>query len=255
MRKRLLVLLLVILTVLSLILPASAAGGPSLSLTSGSVKAGETVELTLTIQDNPGIAAIKLFIYYDTKAFSLSTTTGVKAVGDFGEDGAVMNNTIALAKENNRYDGVPGKDGVIVLWYNAMGINTTSDGEMLKLKLRALDGAVSGDHTVSVGYSYQDTATEQGDKVSFRTGSTTVTVTGGEDGKIEEEAPVTPVEFTDVSGHWAETYIRQAATAGLVEGYRGKYRPNDTMTRAEFVTILWRAQGEPKPRARRRLPT
>jgi hypothetical protein len=27
----------------------------------------------------------------------------------------------------------------------------------------------------------------------------------------------------------------------------GLYRPNDSMTRAEFVTILWRAMGEPKP--------
>ena len=57
------------------------------------------------------------------------------------------------------------------------------------------------------------------------------------------EAP----DFTDVSGHWAQDYITQAAEMELIEGYMGKYRPNDTMTRAEFVTILWRASGEPEP--------
>lgn len=54
-------------------------------------------------------------------------------------------------------------------------------------------------------------------------------------------------DFTDVSGHWAEGYILQAVDLQLVEGYMGKYRPNDTMTRAEFVTILWRAVGKPEP--------
>lgn len=54
------------------------------------------------------------------------------------------------------------------------------------------------------------------------------------------------VSFTDTSGHWAEKYIKQAAERKLIEGYLGKYRPNDRMTRAEFVTVLWRASGEPK---------
>ena len=53
------------------------------------------------------------------------------------------------------------------------------------------------------------------------------------------------VSFTDTSGHWAETYIKQAAERELIEGYLGKYRPNDRMTRAEFVTVLWRASGKP----------
>jgi hypothetical protein len=55
------------------------------------------------------------------------------------------------------------------------------------------------------------------------------------------------VLFSDVSGNWAESYIAKAASLGLVEGYNGQYRPNDSMTRAELVTILWRASGCPAP--------
>lgn len=55
------------------------------------------------------------------------------------------------------------------------------------------------------------------------------------------------VVFTDVSGHWAESYIEEAAQRQLAKGYNGLYRPDDSMTRAEMVTMLWRAMGEPKP--------
>ena len=58
------------------------------------------------------------------------------------------------------------------------------------------------------------------------------------------------VEFKDVSGHWAEEYILQAGERSLVQGYNGLYRPDDTMTRAELVTILWRASGEPEPKGK-----
>lgn len=56
------------------------------------------------------------------------------------------------------------------------------------------------------------------------------------------------VTFQDVTGHWAEEYILQAGDRSLVQGYNGLYRPDDSMTRAELVTILWRAEGEPEPK-------
>ncbi len=250
LKKKFVGFLLVMALIACLILPVSAVQTPMLSLSAGTVRAGGTVDLTISIQENPGFSAVKLFVYYDTSVFTINPASGVQPVGKFGETGAIMGNTIQLAKENGRYDGVPDKDGIIVLWYNAMGVNTDGDGQMLKLKLHASEDAVNGDHTVSIGYSHQDTTTETGDKVAFQTGSAKVTVTGGADGEIVEEPVKEPVEFTDVTGHWAESFIRQSAAIGLVEGYQGKYRPNDTMTRAEFVTILWRSQGEPAPKAK-----
>ena len=61
--------------------------------------------------------------------------------------------------------------------------------------------------------------------------------------------PVSAVLFEDISEHWAETYITQAAERSLIKGYNGRYRPDDSMTRAELVTVLWRAMGEPEPSA------
>lgn len=53
------------------------------------------------------------------------------------------------------------------------------------------------------------------------------------------------VLFEDAVGNWAESFIQRAAGQGLIQGYNGLYRPNDSMTRAELVTILWRASGSP----------
>ncbi len=54
--------------------------------------------------------------------------------------------------------------------------------------------------------------------------------------------------FTDIVGHWAESYIDEAAALGLINGMAdGIYEPDGTMTRAQFVTILWRSQGSPEP--------
>ena len=54
--------------------------------------------------------------------------------------------------------------------------------------------------------------------------------------------------FTDTIGHWAESYINEAAGLGLINGMDvGIYAPDSTMTRAQFVTILWRSKGSPEP--------
>jgi len=68
----------------------------------------------------------------------------------------------------------------------------------------------------------------------------------------EPDDPVPPQEeeisFIDTNGHWAEAYIDRAVEYGFINGYgNGKYGPDDTMTRAHFVTILWREAGEPEP--------
>jgi hypothetical protein len=44
--------------------------------------------------------------------------------------------------------------------------------------------------------------------------------------------------YADVSGHWAEAAITKWSNQGVITGYEGKFRPNDPITRGEFVIIL-----------------
>lgn len=59
-------------------------------------------------------------------------------------------------------------------------------------------------------------------------------------------APTTPqVTFTDLpSTHWAYNYIAEMVNRKVISGYPdGKFRPNNTITRAEFAKIMVTASG------------
>lgn len=45
-------------------------------------------------------------------------------------------------------------------------------------------------------------------------------------------------EYSDISGHWAETAIKRWSDYGILQGNDGKFRPDDTITRAELTAIL-----------------
>jgi hypothetical protein len=46
------------------------------------------------------------------------------------------------------------------------------------------------------------------------------------------------VNFTDIKGHWAEEAILIWAGEGVVQGSGGKFRPDDSVTRAELTVLL-----------------
>lgn len=56
-----------------------------------------------------------------------------------------------------------------------------------------------------------------------------------------------PVDFGDIRGHWAENSVIWAAAHGLFNGVGDdRFEPNGTMTRAMFVTVLYRIAGAPE---------
>jgi hypothetical protein len=56
------------------------------------------------------------------------------------------------------------------------------------------------------------------------------------------------INFSDISGHWAETNIKNAVSGGIVTGYPdGTFKPDTAVTRAEFAVMLMntlKPQGE-----------
>jgi len=61
----------------------------------------------------------------------------------------------------------------------------------------------------------------------------------------KEKDPVREYNFPDVVGHWSEQYVINAAKLGLFIGDTdGNFRPDDNVTRAQFVTVLWRMAGK-----------
>lgn len=286
MRKISRFLLALVLT-LGLCVPAAyAAEAPEVSISSGTVAPGGEVTLTVSIRNNPGIAATMLYIYYDTAVFTVDPDEDISQAGGF-RYGGMVGNTIAIARESVDYDGEPGREGCLILWYNSSGSNTTIDGEMFTVTLHTASAAPAGNYVIEVGYSQDNTCNEQEADVVLTTLPGTVTVTGNgsqtpadqggnqdnQQGQTPKDPSQNPEEsgtdypggdagdrlpadgtdpggemavlFEDAVGNWAESFIQRAAGQGLIQGYNGLYRPNDSMTRAELVTILWRASGSP----------
>ena len=49
-------------------------------------------------------------------------------------------------------------------------------------------------------------------------------------------------QLNDIGGHWAEKEIRYLVNKNIVQGSNNRFRPDDTITRAEFVTMINRAK-------------
>lgn len=61
--------------------------------------------------------------------------------------------------------------------------------------------------------------------------------------QVKAAAPVTPVvSLKDITGHWAEANIKTLVAAEAIKGYPdGSFKPNATITRAEFATVVVKA--------------
>ena len=61
-------------------------------------------------------------------------------------------------------------------------------------------------------------------------------------------------KYSDCSGHWAEGWIAAFTKQGYLYGYEdGTFRPDQQMTRAEFVAIINRIIGKKKEQVPPRL--
>lgn len=51
------------------------------------------------------------------------------------------------------------------------------------------------------------------------------------------------INYSDIQGHWAYNSIEKLSNYGLIAGYEGKFRPNDSITRGELAVIIDRVMG------------
>lgn len=54
---------------------------------------------------------------------------------------------------------------------------------------------------------------------------------------------VSAASFSDTSGHWAESAIERWSGYGVINGFQGKFKPDDKITRGEMAVILDKIMG------------
>lgn len=230
MTKKFTALLLSALLLLALPVAAHAAGtelhvvGPA-----EAPAVGERFEVSVEISGNPGIVGVRLALAYDQAKLRCTSITEGKAVSDMGivipnkgaKDGAMI---AAAASEPVGDDGVIAVFAFEVLQAGAEVPRTLPIAEL------SLLGGGRQPYTL-VQKTADGGAVETPDD-------------GGSDGTTPVEVP----DFPDVKAHWGKEYVEKAAALGLFTGYEdGTFRPDNLVTRGQFVTVLWRMAGKPAP--------
>ena len=153
--KKILTFILIIAMALSLGIPAFAAAPATVQAVSptAAVNPGDTVDVAVTIADNPGMDVMKLKFSYDTTALTLKDI----------ELGSVM--TGAFTKN---------LDKAVALLEAAGTANATGNGTLVTLKFEVKSTAAAGNYTID--FLVADAVNRDEERVALTTQAGTVSV-------------------------------------------------------------------------------
>lgn len=251
---RLFSLVLSMILVTSLLSPtAQAAGGTGVIAVSDAQGApGETVTVAITMEDNPGIIAAAMEVVYDHTRLELLQV----------EDANLLKEpTFGASVEQYPY---------YLSWNDALASgNHTDDGLLVTLTFAILEDAQPGTAEIALSGDANDLFNWDLDNVPFLFRGGTVTVTGEEREEEpqpqekpvkqpEEQPEERPTEeifwgsklyerFSDLApSPWYRSGVEYMLEKGYMNGMsENVFDPDGSVTRAQLVTILYRAAGSP----------
>lgn len=168
MKKILVALLAVILTVVMIIPVVSAANdnNPRFTLSTASGKCGDVVDVAVVLENNPGITALQIEINYSRSDLKLVAL----------EDNGLFANAISSSKLDN--------DPFKISWYSQDSVDESVSGTLATLQFEILDGAQTSE--ISIEYNEENVFDINFDNVAFDTGSGKVEV-------VEDETTTTKI--------------------------------------------------------------
>ena len=156
---------------------------PAYTVSGASCFPGETVELYVAIENNPGIISLRCQISYNDYALELVDIENLSLLEGFTSPPASLSSSFPLR------------------WANALAAeNNESNGEIVKLTFTAKESAAPGSYTVSV--DHLEARTVMGQKVTFLSGSGDVEILAPLVGDADGDG-----EVTDWDGVLFERYL------------------------------------------------
>lgn len=278
MKKTRLFALLLAVCLLAAATPAAlaAGNGGTFVVSNASGEAGDTISVTISVQNNPGIIATALRIDYDSDKLELIAV----------QDEELMGGTVTFSQTY-------AADPYYVSWNDALAVeNTTANGALVTLTFRVREDCPSGTSEIGLTFKIGDVFNMDMENQSFTAVGGVVTIektdNGGSDttdipddvgssgsskpentenpgaaestpdvqqkpaGSPEVSAPVQPVgsnyhSYRDLTENaWYREYVEFMLTKGYMNGIAADlFDPNGNVSRAQLVTILYRAAGEP----------
>ena len=246
-------------------------------------KAGEEFEVSVSISNNPGFCAVQFVLQYDKAVMTCDEifledilAGAISATNPDNSDGAIIAAATLNPIEN---DGklatyiFTAKEAVENLKFRINDV-TLCDEERNDIEYEIVGQAEETDEAPvdrdesepkedqTAGNDYNDDAANSDDaeaeddekevpgnidgENSAETQQAEDESVEGETSKPSDEKNATESIFPDIKGHWAEEFITEAVELGLFKGNAdGTFNPDANVTRAQFVTTLWRMAGTP----------
>ncbi len=273
MKKNLLIYSL-ILIMISVLLP-TAVFAESAKLTVKAPEAvpavGEEFTVTVELSNNPGVCAVQFTLAYDksklecTSAREGSLLDGkMSAVNSKADAGVIIAAAAAQPIEGN---GVVAsckfvlKDAIEAFDFSIADVTLCDkDNEDIPYEV------IGADFEEKAEPPQEEKPIPTEKPVEVITPEPEENVQGGEayeeeptQPEVQTPQPTEPTEeqetakpdaaalFGDIAGHWGAEFINKAAEKGLFNGdEKGNFNPDANVTRAQYVTVLWRLAGKPE---------
>lgn len=145
---------------------ASADGTPTFAVGTVDAYAGDTVEVPVLIENNPGIIALRVTVSFDTDVLTLQNAESASL---FSEGVLTFGGSYATSTFN-------------ILWENGTGSNATVNGAFAILTFLVSEDAPEGSAVISISYSASSTFNMDLTEVAFSTANGAVTVQAAENG-------------------------------------------------------------------------
>ncbi len=270
MTRKIILSLIVLMLMLSMSTVVLAKG--ALTVSNVEVNPGETVSVTFTLSDNPGFTMAKLNVAYPDDVLTLKGVTDGGILGTqihsdqyanspyvlYWSNPVMMENitangVIATLVFEVKADAASGKYPITVTYDNSK--YDIIDWEFNVVDIECINGSVTivGGTQAPSEPKPEEPKPEESKPEESKPEETKPEETKPEETKPEETKPEeTPKDdggkgesFVDVpKDHWAYEAIEFVRINKISDGKgNGKYAPDDTVTRAEFITMLCRAEG------------
>lgn len=147
MKKRLIPILLVIMMLISILPVHAVEAEPTFVVASVVTEAGETVDVTISVKNNPGIASIKLSVTYDD-SMTLNSITYNSTIGGMSQQPQTKDSPVTLN------------------WFNGSA-DSYGDWVFATLSFTVNDNAAIGDYDVTVTYEADNVYNIAEENVTF----------------------------------------------------------------------------------------
>ena len=178
-----------------------AVGTSTVTCASASAEAGDTVNIAVSIQNNPGLIAMRLYVSYDADKLQL---LDAQDQGLFGSGNAYFGKVKTA---------IP----YTLLWEDALAEeNYTGNGTLAILSFKVLDDAQAGNTEIVLSLDQGSTINVDVENVSLQLVNGTVTITGGYEPPVVQTPTIALADVEANAGDTIEVPIYIQNNPGLI---------------------------------------